>query len=80
MRPSDRRLPWMFLIAFTAATIAQGVGAKFVVRLVGGSLPPAGVAGLAILVGAYGLLIIGLVRMLRGTPAGDDSRSPGPTP
>lgn len=80
MRAPDRRLTWMFLFAFTAATITQGVGAKLVVRLVSGSLLPAGVAGLAMLVAAYGLLITGIIRMLRGTPAGDDSRSPGPTP
>ncbi|MDQ7844505.1 MAG: hypothetical protein QN141_05310 [Armatimonadota bacterium] len=64
MRSPERRLPWAFLAAFAAATLTQGVGAKLVIRLVNGSLPDVILPGLAILAGAYALLVIGLVRLV----------------
>lgn len=65
VRSPDRSLPWFFLAAFTAATVTQGIGAKLVLRLFDGTLPAAALPALALLVAAYGLLVIGLIRMLR---------------
>lgn len=64
MRPADRQVTWAFLAAFVAAVIAQGVGAKLVIRLVNGTLSAAALPGVAVLVGAYGLLVVALARMV----------------
>lgn len=78
MRSRDRRIPWGFLAAFAAATMAQGVGAKLAVQLVNGTVPPAGLLGLVILIAAYAFLVTGLIRMLRRqSPA--DGRAGGGT-
>ncbi|HLA25375.1 MAG TPA: hypothetical protein VJ206_08270 [bacterium] len=65
MPSPDRRLPWAFLAVFIAATIAQSASWKLIGRLAAGSLPLAAIPGLAVITVAYGLLVIGLVRMLR---------------
>lgn len=55
---------WVFPAAFAAAVIVQGVGMRLVIRLVNDTLPLAVLPGLAFLAGAYGLLVVGLARMV----------------
>ncbi len=57
-------MKWTFLAGFGAAVIAQGVGMKLVISLANNTLPVAGLPALAVLVGAYGLLVVGLARMV----------------
>jgi len=64
MRARNPGRPWPFLAVFTAAVLVQGIGTKLVIRLVNDSLPDAVLPGLAILAVAYGLLLIGLARMV----------------
>jgi len=64
MGSADRQVRWTFLAVFAAAVIAQGVGAKLLIRLANDTLPAGAFLALAVLAAAYGLLVAGLVRML----------------